>query len=204
MRLTVWIPIINTTLSSAIEHCVAMIAIWDIWIPNQSKWKQMWERETTLIKIRNDEMEKNSFSLSLSPYHSTHHQDPDNAWNSHLFAIQTLASQEWKYSGKENGKYPKWNFSPHVFSLNIEILDRIMWSKLMEHSALPNIYSNLHMNNNKLNIQNLCGVWFRVHFDFMQRILIFSVLKSLHYSRFDFSHKCTSMSKRTMLTCFLF
>lgn len=65
MRLTVWIPIINTTLSSAIEHCVAMIAIWDIWIPNQSKWKQMWERETTLIKIRNDEMEKNSFSLSL-------------------------------------------------------------------------------------------------------------------------------------------
>lgn len=71
MRLTVWMPIISTILSNAIEHCVAIIAIWEIWMPNQSKSnerqnecrgnKRKRNKKVALITIRNDAMENSSW-----------------------------------------------------------------------------------------------------------------------------------------------
>lgn len=142
MILTVWIPIINTTLSMAIENCVAMMAIWAIWIPNQSTSrgrqgegdesmpKRNKQIKVTLIKIRNDETEgkRNSY-YSFRPHHSKRRQDPDSAWNLHLFAIRTSARREWKCSGiheTKRSKEKEINFSLHIEDLNhIKILDRL-------------------------------------------------------------------------------
>lgn len=59
-------------------------------------------------------MKRGEFLMTSSSYHSKRHPDPDSAWNLHLFAIQTSALPEWKYS-RSDGEENKWNFSLHVY-----------------------------------------------------------------------------------------
>lgn len=100
--LTVWMPTISTALSKAIEHCVTIMAIWAIWMPNRSTSGQhdREEMEMALIKVQDDS--SRLFSRDSRPYHSKRRQDPDSAWNLHLFAIQTSAQRGGKCSGSSS------------------------------------------------------------------------------------------------------